>query len=196
MRAAFSVVDANGAVRTSASLGVGTLPVDFDVASDGRLVVAFAGQREQAAGQQLDAARRPTGHVRHLSAGDAAGWHGDGPQRGGGRRLRRLRAVRLLTGSLPDPIVAARFNPVTPSELFLLSRKLVRRARVLGRHARRRSAVHGRALGGADVTDTGHALFHTDAGGRHRLRVVATRRAEKTVTSGRSRASVRVALRL
>jgi len=187
VRAAFSTIDANGVVHTSAALGAGTLPVDFDVASSGEVAVAFAGSGGSSADggkfsspPQTFALFQPA----TLSSGPAdlgsgAGGSGAGGEGGEGagssdnpidtsgtdQTANTTAFPDCVTSdvalSIQQPVVAVRFNPAHQDELFLLARSPATLYRVSLQNPSPPLAVD---LGGTDVTDTGHELFHTDAG--------------------------------
>ena len=179
VRAAFSSIDAKGIVHTSAALGAGTLPVDFDVASNGAVAIAFAGSGGSSGdGGKFSSSPQSFALFQPgtLSSGPAdlggSGAGGDGASAGGAAYSSGIEETGNTTAfpdcvtsdtlaSIAQPVVAVRFNPVGNDELFLLARSPARLYTVSIKDPSMPFAVD---LGGADVTDTGHELFHTDAG--------------------------------
>jgi hypothetical protein len=167
VRATFSLVDTDGTVETTATLGGGTLPVDFDVAADGTVGVAFAGseitntiQNTVGGGgfgpapmfavfapDTLSTRLRPQG--------------GTAPAGTSSSQFGACASAGIGNPGVDKAVEAVRFNPANPQELFLLGRNP---SRLYSLNLASNAAPYILELGGADVTDTGHALFHNDAG--------------------------------
>ena len=169
VRPVVTTVHADGTTETSTPLGGGTLPVDLDVSPSGQVAIAFAGSgggRAEGLGkfgdQPLTFTVLPLASQATISGDSGAGGAGDGSGNLGG--VPRLDGCINGAGKVPQtpPIVAVRFNPRDENQLFLLSRNPATLFSVTGPDF---VAVRPIDLGGADVTDTGHDLFHNDAGG-------------------------------
>jgi mono/diheme cytochrome c family protein len=165
VRATFSLVDANGTVETTATLGGGTLAVDFDVASDGSVAVAYAGSNADATVQnsagggfaasgQMFAVYPPD--KLSASLGDQLGTQPVATSHFSDC------APGIGDADVRQPIVAVRFNPTNQQEVFLLASN-PSRLYSFNLNAGTASPLVVE-LGGADVADTGHSLFHSDAG--------------------------------
>jgi hypothetical protein len=164
VRATLSQVDADGTTWTSGTLGMGTLPVDFDVSTSGQVAVAFAGSgggRAPGSGKFMDEAAMFAVFPSDMLPADATDQGSGGP---GGDSASSTFADCMIganTAPIPEPVVALRFAPQDPNRLFLLSRNPARLYRVDGPDFGSPTVID---LGGSDVTDTGHAIFHDDAG--------------------------------
>jgi mono/diheme cytochrome c family protein len=174
VRATLSQIDADGTTWTGGTIGMGTLPIDFDVSAAGRVAVAFAGSgggRAPGGGKFMDEPAMfavfasdmlPAVAMDQGSGGaggngaDSNGAAGDGASVSFGDCM-----TATNSASIPEPVVAVRFAPQDPNRLFLLTRNPSRLYRVDGPNFDLPTTIE---LGGSDVTDTGHAIFHDDAG--------------------------------
>lgn len=177
VRSALSVVGADGKPQTGQVLGGGTLPVDFDISASGRVAVAFAGSgggRAPGGGKFGDDIAMFTvleGNAVPLSAvGVSSGAGGAGSTdigaAGSGGAIFAPSPVNCAQASaltnVDQPVVALRFVPGHEEQLLLLGRNP---ARVYFVDTDRPGSVAAALdLGGEDVSDTGHSLFHDDAG--------------------------------
>jgi len=137
-----TVVSANGDVTTSPQLGGVVLPVDVAVSNDGTIAVASAGVSDT---------RTISGGVTVLRAQSLTRESGSS----------NCISSQGFAFSAQQPVTAVAFNP-TGEQLLVQTRQpsqlLV--ASINGSFAQ--SAID---LGGEDVTDTGHDIFHRDSGG-------------------------------
>ncbi len=127
VRAAISSIEDDGTVHTSAALGSGTLPVDFDVSSNDTVAVAFAGTGGSS-GEMGKFFEPPQTFALFLPNTLSSGPRFGGA--GGAAPTDETSATSAFPdcvgsdskATVPLPVVALRFNPANPDELFLFSR--------------------------------------------------------------------------
>lgn len=151
--AALSIVDTEGNVRTGAALGTGVLPVDFDIAANGDVAVAFASGSSPG---------NPNGSLQVYPSGALALDYSAAALDNKGSSSSQFGECGLKSAGtiLPSGVVAVRFSPTVAGRLFALTRNPSRLYTV----ATGSQATSSLDLGGDDTSDTGHALFHDDGG--------------------------------
>jgi mono/diheme cytochrome c family protein len=171
VRAMVSRVDQQGNTELGVPLGDGTLPVDFDRSARGQVAVAYAGALDRELGFlgkrgfdrgsfsvlgnsfvapiDIGAGGAPASSEPSIDPG-LAGAPGVGDCTFGN-----------TLEEVDSPIIAVRFNPARQSELLLLARVP---SQLLIVNLDNWSIRLRIPLGGTPVRDTGHDLFHRDAG--------------------------------
>jgi mono/diheme cytochrome c family protein len=148
VHSAVTVVSANGTVVTSPQLGGVVLPVDVAVSKDGLVAVASAGARDQ--GVPTSFAALPASSVTVLTVA----------QINRSNSGSCISAGSASTVPFQDPVVAVAFDPVQ-GRLLAQTREPARLMVFDNIQSNPRQLM----LPGESVLDTGHEIFHRDAGG-------------------------------